>query len=112
MSVEALRRDRPRRGEALDAIGRASRFACALDTGTPAELWCLPKTDAALVKRLVALGVKGVGGFDVGFGEDDEGVFVLRRIPARTLDGLGKSERVEGLTAIAKVRDLARALAS
>src|SRR5262245_45900552 len=103
MSVEALRRDRPRKGEALDAIGRASRFSCALDTGTPAELWCLPKTDAALAKRLVMLGTKGIGGFDIGFGEDDEGVFVLRRIPACTLDGLSKNERLEGLTALAKV---------
>jgi hypothetical protein len=113
MSIETLRRDRPaQRGEALDAIGRASRSACALDTGTPAELWCFGRADIGLVKRFVALGIQGVSGFDVGFGEDDEGAFVLRRVPARTLDGLAKGERLEGLTALAKVRDLARALAA
>lgn len=112
MSIEALRRDRPRAGDAVDAMGRASRFACVLDTGTPAELWCLPSADVGLVKRLVTLGLKGVGGFDVGWGEDERGVFVLRRVPARTLDGLSKGERLEGLTALAKVRDLARALAA
>lgn len=112
MSIDALRRDRPRRGEALDTLGRASRFSCALDTGTPAELWCLPRTELALATRLAGLGLSGVGGFDAGFGEDDEGVFVLRRVPARTLDGLTKGERLEGLTALAKVRDLAHALAA
>jgi hypothetical protein len=112
MSLEGLRRDRPRRGEALEAVGRASRFACALATGTLAEMWCLPLADAPLVRRLVQLGTSGVGGFDVGYGDDDEGAFVLRRVPARTLDGLAKGERIEGLTALAKVRDLARALAA
>jgi hypothetical protein len=112
MSLEALQRGRPARGEALDPLGRATRSSCALETGTPAELWCFAKSDLGVVKRLVTLGLAGVGGFDVGFGEDDEGAFVLRRVPARTLDGLAKGERVEGLTALAKVRDLARALAA
>ena len=115
MTLDTLRRERPRRGEALDPIGRASRFACVLgpDAGaTPAEQWCLPQADAALVKRLVGLGVKGVGGFDVGFGDDAEGAFMLRRVPTRTVDGLAKGERLEGLTALAKIRDLANALAA
>ena len=110
--MEALRRERPPRGEALDPIGRALRFSCALATGTPAELWCFAAADAGVVKKLVQLGIAGVGGFDVGFGSDDAGAFVLRRVPARTLDGLAKGERLEGLTALAKVRDLARALAA
>jgi eukaryotic-like serine/threonine-protein kinase len=112
MSMEALRRDRPRRGAPLDPIGRAARSTCALDTGTVAELWCLSRADAGLVKRLAELGTKGVGGFDIGYGYDDEGAFVVRRVPTRTLDGLAKGECLEGLTALAKVRDLARALAA
>ena len=112
MTMEALRRERPPRGEGLDAIGRASRFSCALATGTPAELWCFAASDAGVVKKLVQLGLAGVGGFDVGFGSDDDGAYVLRRVPARTLDGLAKGERLDGLSALAKVRDLARALAA
>ncbi len=114
MTLEALARDRPRAGrrEALDPLGRATRFSCALETGTPIELWCLPKGDIGVVKRLALLGLSGVGGFDVGFGEDEEGAFVLRRVPVRTLDGLAKGERLEGLLALSKVRDLARALAA
>ncbi|MBX3188989.1 MAG: hypothetical protein KF819_18355 [Labilithrix sp.] len=112
MSIDALRRDRPERGEAKGALGRAMRFSCTLDAGIEAELWCLPSADAGLVKRLVGLGTKGAFGFDLGFGEDDEGVFVLRRLVARSLDGLAKGERLDGLTALAKIRDLARALAA
>ena len=114
MSIDAHQRDRPRaeRREPLDPLGRATRFSCALETGTPAELWCLAKSDLGIVKRLVVLGLSGIGGFDVGFGEDDDGAFVLRRISVRTLDGLAKGERLEGLTALSKVRDLARALAA
>ena len=113
MSAETLRRDRPLgRGEAKDPLGRAARFACTLETGTTCELWCFSATDAALVKRLAGLGLRGVGGFDLGFGEDDEGAFLVRRVPSLTLDEMGKGERVEGLTALAKVRDLARALAA
>ncbi|MBX3202304.1 MAG: hypothetical protein KF894_29515, partial [Labilithrix sp.] len=105
-------RARPRAGEALGAVGRARRFACALETGSPAELWCFESSDAALVRRLVTFGEEGVGGFSAGWGEDDGGVFALRRVPSRTLDALGKGERLEGLTALAKLRDLARALAA
>jgi len=43
-------------------------------------------------------------------GEDAEGVFLVRRAPSLTLDAMAKGERVEGLSALAKVRDLARAL--
>jgi hypothetical protein len=64
------------------------------------------------VKRLAQLGATGLGGFDLGFGEDDEGAFTLRRLPTRTLDGLAKGERLAGLAALAAVRDLARALAA
>ena len=113
MTVEVLRRERPLgAGDAKDTLGRASRSSCTLETGTVAELWCFAASDAGLVKRLAGLGIAGVGGFDLGFGEDAEGAFIVRRVPTLTLDGLGKGELVEGLTALAKVRDLAQALAA
>ncbi|HVH46934.1 MAG TPA: hypothetical protein VM925_31540 [Labilithrix sp.] len=105
-------RSRPNAGEELGAVGRATRFACVLDAGTPAELWCLDASDVGLARRLVAFGHDGVGGFSAGWGEDERGVFVLRCVPSRTLDALGKGERLDGRTALAKVRDLARALAA
>lgn len=104
-------RERPRAGEALDPIGRATRFACA-GTQVTCELWCVAATDTGLVKKLVGLGEKGLGGFDIGWGEDADGVFAMRRIPSRTLESLGKGEKLDGKTALAKVRDLARALAA
>lgn len=104
-------RKRPKAVEELGSVGRASRHACALETGAPAELWCFATGDVALVRRLVAFGDAGVGGFSAGWGQDEEGVFALRRVPSKTVDGLGKSERLEGLSALAKVRDIARALA-
>ncbi len=127
MSTDRLRRERPRAGEALGPIGRASRFACVGTETAPevraqrgrqpegharVELWCVAASDLGLVKKLVGLGGKGLGGFDVGWGDDAEGVFALRRVPARTLEGLGKGEKLDGKSALAKVRDLARALAA
>jgi len=111
MNVEALRRLRPPAGEALPPIGRATRVACEVD-GVPAETWSLPASDTGLAKRLVTLALQGVGGFDLGFGEDEAGAFVIRRLPARTLAALSRGERLDGLGALAKTRDLARALAS
>ncbi len=105
-----MSRTRPPSGDALPAIGRAQRHTCILQ-GIQAEVWSLPAGDAALAKRLAAFGEKGVSGFD-GWGEDGEGVFLVRRIPTATVDGLPKGERLEGLTALAKVRDVARALAA
>ena len=101
---------RPQAGEALPDVGRAKRFACVPDTGTPAELWTLSSSDAAIAKRLVAFGEKGVGGFS-RWGEDADGVFLLRRIPSKTVDVLAKGEKLEGMIAIQKLRDLAKALA-
>lgn len=102
---------RPRSGEELDAIGRARRFACSLETGSPAELWCFDAADRAIAQRLAHFGEAGAFGF-FGMGEDEEGVFLLRRVPSKTVEGLAKGERLEGITALAKVRDLARALAA
>lgn len=102
----------PRTGKELGVVGRARRFACTLETGSPAELWRFERTDEALARRLVAFGETGVGGFSAGWGEDEEGVFARRRIPSKTVDALRKGERLDGLTALAKVRDLARALAA
>lgn len=106
-----MERARPKRGEQLDVVGRARRFACALETGSPAELWCFATSDLALVKRLTTFGDAGVSGFSAGWGSDEEGVFALRRIPTKTVDGLARAERLDGLTALAKIRDFARALA-
>jgi hypothetical protein len=103
---------RPKAGEDLGELGRARRFACALETGSSVELWSFSaKGDRAVVRRLVAFGAAGVGGFSAGWGEDDEGVFALRRVPSKTLDGVRRGERLDGLSALAKARDLARALA-
>jgi hypothetical protein len=41
---------------------------------------------------------------------DDDGAFLVRRVPSRTVAALAKGERLEGLTALAKIRDVARAL--
>jgi eukaryotic-like serine/threonine-protein kinase len=98
---------RPRAGGGLEAVGRAQRFAC-LDS--PHELWVFEAADAAVARRLAAFGEAGAGGF-VGHGEDDAGPFALRRVPSQTLERLPKGERLDGPTALAKVRDLALALA-
>lgn len=97
--------DRPAKGEPLGEVGRARRFVCA-----EGELWCLPASERALAQRLVTFGDEGVGGF-FAWGADEEGVFVLRRVASRTADTLEKAERLDGSLALAKVRDLARALA-
>lgn len=102
------KRSAPRAAEDLGAVGRARRFACA----SHEELWRFERSDEALVRRLVAFGDAGAGGFSSGWGEDDEGIFAVRRVPSKTLDGLAKGERLDGLTALSKVRDLARALAA
>ncbi|HVJ93947.1 MAG TPA: hypothetical protein VM580_29360, partial [Labilithrix sp.] len=95
------KRTRPKAGEALAAVGRARRYWSALDTGAPVELWCFEEADRALVKRLVSFGEQGVFGFCAGWGEDDEGIFALRCVPSKTVDALGKGERLDGLTALA-----------
>ncbi len=102
---------RPRAGEELDPIGRVRRFSCSLETGSPAELWCFDAADRAIAQRLARFGEAGAFGFSA-MGEDDEGVFLLRRVPSKTVEGLAKGERLEGMTALAKIRDLARALAA
>lgn len=126
-------RPRPKPGEELAAVGRARRFACALEskaedagvpnahpleTGGAAELWRFERSDAALVRRLVAFGEAGAFGFstevdpDLGSTPEHDAIFALRRVPSKTVDGLSKGERLEGLTALAKIRDVARALAA
>ena len=108
-------RERPtpaERTETREPVGRASRSLVTIQNGTVAELWALGPNDGGLAKRLATLGASGVGGFDLGYGEDVEGAFVLRRVPSLVLEGLGKGERTEGLGALAKLRDLAQALAA
>ncbi|HEY8073752.1 MAG TPA: hypothetical protein VIF62_06580, partial [Labilithrix sp.] len=115
--MESLRRERPEAGESLGEVGRARRFACkatssSFGVSTGVELWVLPASDAALARKLATLGTDGVGGFDAGWGEDEHGAFLLRRVPSTTISALAKGEKLEGLTALAKIRDLARALAA
>lgn len=75
------------------------------------DRWEFDIGDTGVVKRLVAFGEAGVGGF-VPSGEADEGELVLvRRVPSQTVQGLAKGEKLDGLTMLAKLRDLARALA-
>lgn len=71
-------------GEALAAVGRASRFA----SEGGAELWRLPREDEAIAKRLLDLGDARIGGFVAG-GVDDDGVWIARRASGTSLhDGL------------------------
>jgi hypothetical protein len=87
----------------LDAIGRARRET----HGEAAELWHFDEADAGVAKRLVAFGDHGVGGFAEGPSPLD----LVRRLPSSTLSSMPKGERLDGISALAKVRDLARALA-
>ncbi|MDB4941325.1 MAG: Serine/threonine-protein kinase PknA [Labilithrix sp.] len=103
---------RPEHGAPLDPVGRASRASCTLSSGGVAELWSLPETDQALARRLARLGAEGVGGFDLGWGQDALGAFAVRRVPALTVERLGRGERLDPLEALARVRDVARALAA
>ena len=98
---------RPRAGAELPAVGRAKRFASTRGTGSTIELYCLAKGEDGVARRLVKLGF----GFE-SWGEDEEGVFLVRRVPSATVDSLEKGERIEGLAALAKVRDVAGALAT
>lgn len=65
--------------ETLSPRGRATRARCA-----SGELWRLPAADRALAARLLELAEHGLGGFVDG-GEDDEGVWLVRRLPVATL---------------------------
>jgi hypothetical protein len=88
----------------LAGVGRARRTADARG-----ELWRLD--GAPVVRRLASLGASGVGGF-VAWGEDDEGPWAVRRVASRTLDGLGRGERLPWREALGIARDLAAALAA
>lgn len=99
---------RPQAGVALPSVGRATRHALA---NGPGELWGLPEADRGAARRLASLGDRGVAGFR-GFGEDREGIFLVRRVPNLTIESLAKGERLEGAAALSKVLDLARALAA
>ncbi len=106
-------RRRPDPGEELDAVGRARRFACALETGSTGELWRFERADTALARRLGQLGDAGLGGFaSDALWEEDDATWGLRRVPSRTVESWSKGERLDGLTALAKMRDVARALAA
>ncbi len=101
----------PRSGEELGAVGRARRFACAREAARDEELWRFAPSDEALVRRIASFGEAGVGGFSAGWGKEDDGIFALRRVPSKTVDTLERGERLDGISALAKVRDVARALA-
>lgn len=65
--------------EPIARAGRARRFACGAG-----ELWRLAAEDEPLARRLLALGVEGVGGFTDG-GLDDGGAWLVRTKTAPTL---------------------------
>ena len=94
-------------GRPLDAVGRATRFET--DDASGRELWRLPHEDARAAQRIALLGASGVGGFEAG-GEDDDGVWLVRRAAVRRLDAMKKGERRAWREAMARVRDVARAL--
>jgi eukaryotic-like serine/threonine-protein kinase len=71
-------------GSALDARGRASR---ARVDGSSRELWRLEASDDRVVRRLLRLAESGIGGF-VDAGLDDEGIWLLRAVPDKTLESL------------------------
>jgi hypothetical protein len=93
--------ERPEGGAALEAIGRAERFGCQ-----GGELWAMSADDAPVARRLLALGAARLGGFASG-GRDARGVWLVRRVPARTLEG---AKTLAWTQALAIVRDLACAL--
>src|SRR5688572_31602254 len=76
-----------RAGEARDPRGRARRFA----TGGE-ELWRFDAADVEIADRLLELGRDGVGGFVDG-GADDEGPWLVRALPDKTLAELRRAER-------------------
>src|SRR4051812_30039562 len=67
--------------------------------------------EEGVAKRLVRLGESGVGGF-VSWKKEGDEISLVRRVPSATVDSLAKGEKLEGLLALAKVRDVARALAA
>lgn len=89
----------------LGAVGRAQRRRAAT-----LEVWSFAPGDGALAAKLVTFGDAGAGGF-VSSAEDEAGLYAVRRSPTQTLDGLPRGARLDGPSALAKVRDLARALA-
>ncbi len=113
MSIAGPRRPRPSPEEELEPVGRVRRLACKLEMGAPAELWRFDAADAALARRIASFGDAGLGGFqsDGMWTEEGGEVLALRRLPSSTVDGLARGERLDGLGALAKIRDLALALA-
>src|SRR5262245_45740675 len=102
---ELLAAERPTTGAPLEAVGRAERFVC--DKG---EVWTIP--DAAVARRLLALGEARLGGFveggtDAKGGTAGKGAWVVRRVPARTLEAM---KTLAWTQVLAIVRDLACAL--
>ncbi len=88
----------------FEAIGRARRAASGDE-----EVWRFAPEDARVALRLLELGASNLGGFVRG-GVDDEGPWLVRRVPRRKADALERGERLDGGTVVALVRDLARAL--
>ncbi len=110
--MSSRRPNREGLGKALPDIGRARRYLRARPDGATTELFVLPAADEALAQRLAAFGAERLGGFDEPPSRDEELVLIERRIPAQTMDALAKEERLEASLALAKIRDLARALAA
>jgi len=92
-------------GRALGAVGRARRFEAGAD-----ELWRLAGDDHPVAERLLALGRVGIGGFHE-LGSDDEGVWLLRRVPRGTLTEFLREE-TEPSRVVERFLALARVLAA
>jgi len=102
--------------EQLDARGRASRWAIVSDgasEGARRELWRLGDRDERVALRLRQLAEAGVGGFVDG-GRDDDGPWLVRDLPARSLDQLRRDDPgpMPWAQAVSIVRQVARALAA
>lgn len=96
-------------GEALESRGRASRWS--VDGGR--ELWRLQDADERVARRLRQIAEAGVGGFVDG-GRDEDGWWLVRDLPAETLEQLRRREpgAMEWRRAVDIGRRVARALAA
>ena len=93
----------------LEPRGRARRWA--MPGGR--ELWRLESQDERVALRMGQLGQSGVGGF-VDAGRDDDGPWLVRALPADTLDQLRRRQPgpMRWPRAVEVVRQVARALAA
>src|SRR5262245_31827593 len=106
--AELETRAAPGGGRPIEPVGRAER--AVLDDR--AELWVFAAADAALVQRLLALGARGLGGFESG-GLDEAGrPWLVRGAAATTADGIAQGARMAWRDVLGHVATYSRALAA